>query len=373
MRPPPLKSIRPRSDPVSMINKWTTAVGFSQVLKLLIHAMLLLAASTSVSAVLHWPECQNGELNIQNKTQMPQSVWLQQFAPGLKAESEIQLQPNSNMKTVLNKTDSTERYTLLHFLDSTDIETTLQCDDQVYLATSNEGGIQTFKKSDLMQQTVYLKNLFTADNTFTIEILNFLQQPLHTFNVKLKTNEQRKIMLPTVSKAFYIRIQATNKFASFNLSSTGSENPVLIEAQKVNENLDGIFFEIGPRSGTGDTFIAQITDPKMIAKARLQISDPSLEKILFAKIKKGHNNQNRNFTSPVKSFWNWSVTEVTNIADIGSTSCNGLPQIVDDRIDSRSADPGRICFWTYRIKREVSSLEVATGQNINLLLSPQKK
>lgn len=327
----------------------------------------MMMISTKIFAtVLHWPECQTGRLTLYNKSSSAQKIWLQTFDPTLKTETEVRLPPLQNIQVLIQHKNKTERNALLHFLNSKEFEIDFQCANKKYLATQIEGGVQTFRASDLPQQMIYLKNLFTAKNKFKIEILNRFRQPVLNLSVLLSSNEQRKIILPQTSELFYIRVSAENKFVAFNLNSVGSQNAMIVNPQVVVENKNGVYFELLPRQGVfGDSFTVLISDAKMIAKAREQISNPNLEKMLFAKIIKGSNNQNRNLASITKSFWNWSVAEVTNIADLGSTSCNGLPQAVDDRIDSWITDPGRICFWTYRIKREVPSLEISTGQKIN--------
>ena len=83
--------------------------------------------------------------------------------------------------------------------------------------------------------------------------------------------------------------------------------------------------------------------------------------MLFARIQKDHQGFNRNWSKAEKNFWSWSTSEVPNFADIGSTACNGIPQEVEDRIDYWATDPGQICFWNYRVKKELSPSQVAAG------------
>jgi hypothetical protein len=124
---------------------------------------------------------------------------------------------------------------------------------------------------------------------------------------------------------------------------------------------------VGARTGADDNFVVKIEKPELIEKARTQIKNPALEKIVFAKIAKDHNGFNRNFNSG-GSFWSWSATEVTGFGDFGSTACNGQPQMLEDRVDSWIENPGQICFWSYRIKRELTSDEITKGK-----LAPAKK
>ena len=99
----------------------------------------------------------------------------------------------------------------------------------------------------------------------------------------------------------------------------------------------------------------------MAVRARELIKFPQKEKMVFAKIQKQHSGFNRNWTKPEKSFWSWSTSEVTNFADLGSTACNGTPQEVEDRFEHWIVDPGQICFWNYRVKKELTPAEVAAG------------
>lgn len=348
-----LKSYSPRSDPEVMKN--TILAAF----------VMTMTSLPAFSTILHWPECDSGTLNVKNKTSSDQRVWLQSFNPTLISETAIDVAASRTAVVTVTHQSKSERNSLIHFLNSKDIEATFQCAGKTYPAAAIDGGVQTFKKSDLRQQTAYLKNLFTDKNTFKIETLNRFRQPLKTITAVLNSNEQRQIVMPESVDTAYVRVSAENKFAAFNLNSFGSQNAMIVDPQPLSEDTTaGVYFEVGPRTGPGDSFTVKITNPAMIQKARLQISNPTLEKMLFAKIQKGHQKQNRNLASTTKAFWNWSVTEVTNIADLGSTACNGLPQIVDDRIDSWVQDPGRICFWTYRIKREVPAREIATGQKL---------
>lgn len=115
------------------------------------------------STVLHWTECDSGVLKVQNKSAVAQKVWLQTFNPTLISETEAALQPLETVQFSLTKRSKSERQALLHFTNIKDIETTFQCrtDNYTknYYATNLEGGVLTFRKSDLTQQSLSLKNL----------------------------------------------------------------------------------------------------------------------------------------------------------------------------------------------------------------------
>jgi len=198
----------------------------------------------------------------------------------------------------------------------------------------------------------------------TVELLDRRFNSLSRATILLKSLGQKNYTVIDQTKSWaYVRVSATHRFSAFNTSSVGSDGPAFIASQKSVVS-DGAYFEVRSQDKKGDSFVAKIIDPLLIAEARKQIANPSLEKILFAKITKGHAGTNRNWSKNEKPFWSWSIAEVTSINDLASTSCNGLPQSVEDRVDSWVKDPGRICFWSYRIRRELKSSEVAAGESI---------
>lgn len=336
-------------------------------LLLKIAAFLTLTATTTVSMaeVIRWPQaCLSGDLLVTNSSAIDVSGWLQKFSPDLVLETEFSFKAGSLTKVKVLAENYNQFFSLFYFQNnSTSLKATFSCEKNNYTAHSFEGGLLTFRKSDLAENKLWLQNLFSDTNTVQIELLNRRFQVLSTTSISLKSLEQKNYkILPTDFDWSYVRIKATQRLAAFNLTSQGSEGPLLIGSQ-VSEVSDlAAYFVVGPRDGSGgDQFIIQVIDTAMIAKAREQISNPRLEKIVFAKIQKGHSGFNRNWSKKEKSFWSWSTAEVTNISDIGSTACNGFPQIVEDRMDTWLQDPGNICFWSYRIKKELSPAEVSSG------------
>ncbi len=322
--------------------------------------------TTSARAeVVRWPQaCFQGQLQIQNKTSAAVKVWLQKFDSDLQSESELLIPGKSSISVNVVAKKVSEHYSVLHFQRAQGIEAAFSCQKKNYPAHSFEGGVLTYRRSDLIQNQLWMQNLYAAKNNFNITYLDSARKEIKSVSLALNSNE--KVIYTTNESAKnwrYLRVQAHDRFAAFNLTSRGSDGPFLIELQKTAE-VTAAYFVVGSQDHNGDSFITKITDPSMITKAREQISNPALQKILFAKIKKGHGEFNRNWSKKEKSFWSWSTSEVTNIADLGSTSCNGLPQAVEDRTDSWITDPGNICFWSYRIQKELTPLQVATGEII---------
>lgn len=315
--------------------------------------------------VLRWPQgCLSGQLEVKNTTTAGIRAWLQKFKPTLIEETEFSFAAKSVAHIPVTAAEGSESFSLLHFKTSGSLQAVFKCQAKRFPAHSFEGGVLTYRKSDLSQNKLWIQNLFTAENNFSIDFLDHRFQVLSNESLKLKSMGNLIFLASGPSNWSYLRIQAQNRFAAYNLNSLGSEGPWIIQSQKLPSIDHTAFFVVGSRDNIGDNFIVKISDPNLIAKAREQISNSSLEKIVFAKIQQGHGGYNRNWSKKEKSFWSWSVTEVTNIADLGSTSCNGLPQAVEDRVTSWVNDSGRICFWSYRIKQELTPSEVASGETL---------
>lgn len=319
--------------------------------------------SAAFAEILHWPQfCQGGDLLLKNTTAERQFVWVQKFSDTLADEFDYELPPHQTTAITLDRLPAGEHHTLLHFSPSKSITALYKCGGTTYPVSNIEGGTLTFKKSDLSENKLWLQNLYTANNRVVIELQNRQHQIIHTESLQLSAFEGRLYKLTFSGAAWtHINVTASHRSAVFNLNSGGADLPVRTAPQSSATESTAAYFLVGPRSGDGDTFIARIRNPQMAERARELIKNPQREKILFATIQKDHQGFNRNWSKTEKSFWSWSVTEVTNFDDFGSTACNGSPQEVEDRIDSKVINPGRICFWDYRVKKELTPTEVSSG------------
>lgn len=108
-----------------------------------------------------------------------------------------------------------------------------------------------------------------------------------------------------------------------------------------------------------ESFVAALTDPDLIHRAREIIKTGSYE-FLSGVIGPAKLSLNRAFHGPDLTPWSWSVTEVTNFATLGSQSCDGSPSIVEDSLP-RWLAAKRICFWGFRLIRELTPQEVRSG------------
>jgi hypothetical protein len=313
--------------------------------------------------ILYWPDfCSNGTLHVTNTGSNEKFVWLQKFDDQLQSETELAVSAQSTLNFHVEKTHDTERNSLLYFDNTSELKARFTCLNEGHTTSLFDGGLLTYKRSSSNHHKLWLQNIYSDMNDVKVKILDKKTQLIKEMSFSLNKSETKAISLDTFSNWQNIQISSLHKFSSFLLNGNGSEKPSNSEPIKTEIDSKASYFLVGSRSGEDDTFVVKISDEKLIAQARQLIKNPSSEKIVFAQIKKDHQGFNRNFNNPSKSLWSWSTSEVTSFGDFGSTSCNGHPQTIEDRVDSWVEYPGRICFWDYRLKKELTIEEVQTGK-----------
>ncbi len=313
--------------------------------------------------ILYWPDfCSNGTLHVTNTGLNEKFVWLQKFDDQLQSETELAVSAQSTLNFHVEKTHDTERNSLLYFDNTSELKARFTCLNEGHTTSLFDGGLLTYKRSSSNHHKLWLQNIYSDMNDVKVKILDKKTRLIKEMSFSLNKSETKAISLDTFSNWQNIQISSLHKFSSFLLNGNGSEKPSNSEPIKTEIDSKASYFLVSSRSGEDDTFVVKISDEKLIAQARQLIKNPSSEKIVFAQIKKDHQGFNRNFNNPSKSLWSWSTSEVTSFGDFGSTSCNGHPQTIEDRVDSWVEYPGRICFWDYRLKKELTIEEVQTGK-----------
>lgn len=105
-----------------------------------------------------------------------------------------------------------------------------------------------------------------------------------------------------------------------------------------------------------ESFVIEISDPKLIASARAQIQDPAafVPRLLVAQISEGSANLNRDLSSTFLAPWSWHIQRVIRFADFASIDCDGGPSLVEKTFPWwQESKGGLICFWGYRVIREL--------------------
>lgn len=327
----------------------------------MILALTQLAATTANGEVFRWPKlCATQTVSVENRSNKEQTVWLQEWEKHLVDELDHIVPPKGKIFLQLSHDPSisTQDYSLLALDNPKDLVIETHCNlRDVVSADSLEGGVVYFKINPRAVNEVQLKNLFPGRNTFYIEDLSLVKKSA-PLEIDVEGRELFKFTLKPEPTSTWIKISARERFRSIVKTAATVLKPAHVKPQRSVAATDEKYFLMGSSDNTGDQFVVKIRDPAMVQKARDQITNPNLHKIVFAKIILGSQGFNRNMIKKEKSFWSWSVTEVTNISDFGSTACNGFPQMLEDQAEAWVRGLGKICFWSYRIKKELTYDEV---------------
>lgn len=163
-----------------------------------------------------------------------------------------------------------------------------------------------------------------------------------------------------------IEVRAEGRLHSWAFFPTGISEGfspgVSLKPVVLSPDLAKTYFLIATRDAKPqESYVVGFSDLEQIKTARAQINTTGFEKILVARLQMGHGGFNRNYFSKDHAPYSWSVSEVDAFADFAHISCDGSPDIVEERLLQYVNDGGRICFWRYRVVRELSNQEVAVG------------
>ena len=216
----------------------------------------------------------------------------------------------------------------------------------------------------------------TKGKLFTFDLVNLAQAQNHV-EIWLDDILISEITLPTEfasrsivtslpglaarSVSAKLRLRATGAFTAKARDEAGSEVVIVDEMQILKELPSSAvrYFEF--RSANKDeSFIAPVSDARMVAESLEQIDKPESARLFVAKIAPAQENFNRNFLSLTKNPWSWTVVEAQNYADFAHISCDGSPSVIEERItDWMKNTGGTICFWNFRVTREVMPAEIS--------------
>jgi len=166
------------------------------------------------------------------------------------------------------------------------------------------------------------------------------------------------LQLPPGTKSLSMR--APGRWNGQVLSSQGKILKLTEERASLPGPLAGTRYFLFASSDpdTHETFVVPMQNAKLIQESLDQIAQPDKARLLVARIEKSFAGVNRNSADGAP--WSWQVQEAQNYADFAHISCDGNPQIVEERLNSWLTETGgTICFWSYRVLREVSAHELA--------------
>lgn len=240
-----------------------------------------------------------------------------------------------------------------------------------------------YKSSELSQgnYTLTLMNLSASVQNIQILLKNKQGRVLSSITQKLP--EQRhvfEISFESVEEQVFFEIKAEGRLATWlHSQQKNGEVPLTTEAEIVTVSQKSHYFLVAAKDETGlpngESFVLEVSDPAWVPKLREQITQPQLEKILVAGIKKNPLSTNRAWNQKNKTPYSWFVHRIDALADFAHISCDGSPDQIEEKLQQKIEEGGRICFWRYRIVRELSASEVSLGKSLKPLVPvfPRRK
>jgi hypothetical protein len=163
------------------------------------------------------------------------------------------------------------------------------------------------------------------------------------------------------SSSMYL-IEGQNRVAGISLSSSVSQGLDADDEQSTLTPGPGRFFLV-QGSRLEQNFVINVSDPKVLANIDQQIQRPDffMGRILIGQVSFGNDQHNRQFAGPSSAPWSWHISKVLGFSELASQACDGSPEFLEEILSPWVQSGMPICFWDYRVTRELSSLEVASG------------
>lgn len=307
---------------------------------------------------------------VSNKTNQMQRVWMQTRETDLVEEKSYDLNPREQIKVPATEFLRTPKAFSVKTWDRGVLQVETQCwgEDKVLLTSSVAQEIDHYLTSSTTHVKLTIVNLFPNPQAARLQFFNrsnqiVKEEPFHLG----KYYETQAIKLTVPAGATRLHISAEARLHSqvqliqnnqFKLSPGIALAPVILNADSQQ-----VYFLVSTRERNPDqSFVIALSDPAKIATAREQIRNPQLEKIIVGGITLGNGGFNRAFGSSDRAPYSWSVYRVDAFADFAHIDCDGGPDSTEERLPEKLNAGGRICFWHYRVTKELTLDEVRSGR-----------
>lgn len=335
-------------------------------------AILTLSLSAQASEVVYLPAyCAPEHLTVfvNNKSAEPERIWtqtrfdqdIQELHYDVEAKSQIKIRGTEFLPT---KMAASFKY----FSKSLQVSATCEESASTPL-TSNVGpSASHYLPANTKSVKMHLLNLFLKSNSIQLKAFNQLGSLVAEKSLSLQNYyDTESLKWSFQQNVARIEVQGAERVHSLLFfDSNGTEKPspaVTLKPVQLDPPLKKIYFLVSTKDPRADeAFVVGFEDENQIRTAREQIQNPSLEKILVAGIELGSGGFNRAFYSKDKAPYSWSVNRVDAFADFAHIDCDGSPDLTEERLMLKLNEGGRICFWRYRIVRELTADEVRSGK-----------
>lgn len=221
-------------------------------------------------------------------------------------------------------------------------------------------GVKTIK--------MHLLNLFLTKNKVTLTAFDSSRNILGQKEIVLEKNYVTESFKWTLTKdVASVEVSGEQRLHSWVFYDSAAEEKFspawYAKPQILAASPELTYFLVSTKEARpSESFVIGLTEAQKIATAREQIKNKSLEKIIVAAIELGHGNFNRSFSAKDKSPYSWSIHRVDAFADFAHIDCDGSPDLTEERLMQKLNEGGRICFWRYRVVRELTLQEVTQGR-----------
>lgn len=316
-------------------------------------------------------EPEQHRLEVENRTPFLQRLWTQVRVGDEFLEQAYDIPASGKITLdVADFTSERRAFTLRPFQENS-LRVTSVCGEKTrtVLSKITSPQVSHYLPRGISRVHLHLLNLFLQEQKIQITAVSATGQTLAQEKVWLKNYYDTELLDWNIPEGTSrLDVQGTERLSSllfFDAASGWLSSPaVAVQPVVLNPAPDKVYFLMAAKnSNLAESFVVGMDDPEMIATARQQIKNPSLEKIMIAGIELGNGNYNRSFSTTDRAPYSWSVNRVDAFGDLASVSCNGSPDLTEERLAKVLYEGGgRICFWRYRILRELSTTEIAVGQ-----------
>ncbi|MNK01224.1 hypothetical protein D3C87_190190 [compost metagenome] len=307
---------------------------------------------------------------VSNKSSQPQRVWTQTRNPDLLDERGFDLAPRTQIKIAGEVFLSSQKAFSVKSLESNTLRIETQCldEEKILLTGSVSPEVDHILSSSATHVKLSLVNLFLNAQSGKIHFFDRLGRSLGEESFSLsKYYETQTVKLEVPRGSYRLHISSDERIHSqlqvlqgnqLKLSPGVTLAPRVLKAESTK-----IYFLVSTKENNPEeSFVIALDDPAKIATARQQIKDPTLEKIVVGGIQLGNGEFNRSFTGRDKAPYSWSVYRVDAFADFAHIDCDGSPDITEENLMEKLNSGGRVCFWHYRVVRELTLEEVRSGK-----------
>ncbi len=327
------------------------------------------AEATQVLPIPAFCESTDFTIKVRNNSEQERLFWIQRRQDEQVFENTFAVPGSQSIEITGSALFATPESLSLKTHDEFDLQFEVSCLGFAPIELSSSTNPHIFHKLPPGSQTVKLSllNLFPLQQKVFLRFLSARGQVLDETSLESgKYYDTINIKIDVPAGASQFEVLGEHRLHSWIFAQT-NWNEVFSSGQakgpfQLSPPKEGSYFLVSLKNTASDSFVVQIKDLALVKKAREQIQNPGFEKIVVARIQLGHGGFNRSFTDKDKTPYSWSVSEVNALADFAHIDCNGSPDFVEENILQKINEGGRICFWSYRILRELTPREITSGQ-----------